>query len=126
VELGHAVCSDGKAPVATIAQGQDITERKRAEAALRESEEQFRAIFELASVGIAQADIRTGQWLRVNQQMCAITGYSADELLRLHISRSPTRTTGSPTGRRSNGSCGASSRYRMEKRYVRKDGSWFG
>ena len=53
----------------------------RAEEALRQSEEQFRAMFETASIGMAQADVRTGQWLRVNAKMCEITGYTADEML---------------------------------------------
>jgi len=68
-----------------IAIKQDISERLRAAEALRQSEEQFRAMFDLASVGVAQADPQTGQWLRVNKKMCEITGYSAIELLQLRV-----------------------------------------
>ena len=102
----------------------DITERKRAEEALRQSEEQFRAIFEAASVGIAQADIRTGQFLRVNQKLCAITGYSAAELLQLRFSE-----VTHPDDRQSDWAAfqqvvrGERPDYRLEKRYIRKDGS---
>jgi PAS domain S-box-containing protein len=107
-----------------IAIKQDITERKRAEEALRQSEEQFRAMFDLASVGIAQADPRTGQWLRVNKKMCEITGYSAGELLQLHV---PDITH--PEDRQSDREAfervvrGEAPDYRMEKRYIRKDGA---
>jgi len=61
--------------------------RLKAEAEFRASEEQFRTMFDLASVGMAQADPRTGQWLRVNQKMCAITGYSPAELLGMRVSQ---------------------------------------
>jgi PAS domain S-box-containing protein len=107
-----------------IAIKQDITERKRAEEALRQSEEQFRAMFDLASVGIAQADPRTGQWLRVNKKMCEITGYSAGELLQMHV---PDITH--PEDRQSDREAfervvrGEAPDYRMEKRYIRKDGA---
>ena len=99
-------------------------ERKKAEAALRESEEQFRAIFEVASIGIAQADISTGQWLRVNQKMCAITGYSAEEMLEMRV---PDITH--PEDRHHDWEAfqrvvrGEALDYRMEKRYIRKDSS---
>ena len=54
--------------------------------ALRESEEQFRASFEISTVGMAQADPITGQrLLRVNQRYCEMTGYSEAELLQLSI-----------------------------------------
>ncbi|MGB7760786.1 MAG: PAS domain S-box protein, partial [Bryobacteraceae bacterium] len=53
----------------------DITDRKVAEEALRESVERFRAIFEQAAVGIAQVGM-DGRWLRVNGKLCDIVGYT--------------------------------------------------
>jgi len=102
----------------------ELAERKRAEAALRESEEQFRAMFQVASIGMAQADVRTGHWLRVNDRMCQITGYSAEELLTLHV---PEVTH--PEDRARDWEAfqrvvrGEAPEYRLEKRYVRKDGT---
>ncbi|HEY9667350.1 MAG TPA: PAS domain S-box protein, partial [Coleofasciculaceae cyanobacterium] len=58
----------------------DITERKQAEAVLFESQERFRAIFEQAGVAIALF-ASNGQFLRVNQKLCDITGYKRRELL---------------------------------------------
>src|SRR5262245_2165466 len=58
----------------------DVTAEKRIELALQESEERFRATFEEAPVGIAHVDGH-GQWLRVNQRLCEILGYSHDILL---------------------------------------------
>src|SRR5690606_269323 len=56
-------------------------ERAYAEAALRQSEEEFRAIFEFSSVGKAQADAATGVLLRVNRKLCEITLYTHEELI---------------------------------------------
>ncbi len=60
----------------------DITDRKRAEEALKESEEGFRATFEQAAVGVAHVG-PDGRWLRVNDKLCEITGYPREELLRI-------------------------------------------
>ncbi len=107
-----------------IAVKQNITERKRAEEALRAREEEFRAMFELASIGMAQADPHTGRLLRVNRKFCAITGYSAEELLRL---RFPEITH--PDDRAKDWESflqvmqGRTPEYRAEKRYMRQDGA---
>ncbi|MBA3617265.1 MAG: PAS domain S-box protein, partial [Rubrobacteraceae bacterium] len=58
----------------------DITQRRRIEEVLRESEERFRATFEHAAIGAAQVGIE-GRWLRVNRRLCEIVGYEREELL---------------------------------------------
>ncbi len=60
----------------------DISERKKIENALRESEEAFRLTFNQAAVGIARVST-DGTWLEVNEKLCDIVGYSKEELLQL-------------------------------------------
>jgi PAS domain S-box-containing protein len=59
---------------------QDITEQKRADDALRTSEQRFKALFEQAAVGVAQSDAITGRFIQVNQRYCEIVGRSRQEL----------------------------------------------
>lgn len=59
----------------------DISVRKQTESALQESEERFRQAFENAAIGIALVGT-DGRWLRVNQALCEIVGYSSAELLQ--------------------------------------------
>ena len=70
--------SDGRSLVISIAK--DITKSKEAEAALQLRENLFRNTFELAAVGIAHV-APNGKWLRVNQKLCEIVGYTKQELL---------------------------------------------
>ncbi|HET9985326.1 MAG TPA: PAS domain-containing protein, partial [Longimicrobiales bacterium] len=58
---------------------EDITDRKRTEEALRESEARFRTVFEQSAVGIALCDLH-GRFLETNPALQKILGYSADEL----------------------------------------------
>ncbi|MEW5941137.1 MAG: PAS domain S-box protein, partial [Chloroflexota bacterium] len=63
----------------------DITERRRMEVAVRESEEKFRTIFENAVDGIMAADPATLAIPLANRRMADMLGYSVDELLRLRV-----------------------------------------
>ena len=76
---------DGKTPLATIAQGHEITERKRAEQALREAEEQFRSLFVSTPLPTFLWDLETLQYLEVNDAAVSHSGYSRDELLRMRV-----------------------------------------
>ncbi|HSK82886.1 MAG TPA: PAS domain S-box protein [Rubrobacter sp.] len=58
----------------------NVTERKRAERALRESEERFRSAFDNAGIGMALVTI-DGVFMQVNRSLCEIFGYSEGELL---------------------------------------------
>jgi PAS domain S-box-containing protein len=63
----------------------DVTERKRAEEALRESESRYRALFEFAPDGILIADPRS-YYLDANASISRMLGYPRNELIGLHAS----------------------------------------
>lgn len=72
-------------PVGTWALVRDITERKRAELALRASERNYREIFNAANEAIFVHHPVTGQILDVNQMMLQLYGYSYEEALQLNV-----------------------------------------
>ena len=59
----------------------DITERKHAQEALRESEEKYRTILEDMEEGYYEVDL-SGNFTFLNDAMCKIRGQSKDELMR--------------------------------------------
>jgi PAS domain S-box-containing protein len=106
-----------------VSLARDVTDRKRAEEALRDSEERFRSTFENAAVGIAHVDT-TGRFVRLNEKYCTIVGYPHDELIQ--------KTVQEITHPDDRGASmpplwevlrGVSPGIELEKRYVRKDGS---
>jgi PAS domain S-box-containing protein len=62
--------------------GVDITEKKKLEDELRQSEEQFKGAFELSSIGMGLMNL-DGNWKEVNDKLCDILGYSKDEFKSL-------------------------------------------
>jgi two-component system cell cycle sensor histidine kinase/response regulator CckA len=100
----------------------DITERKRAEEALRESEERFRLAFENANTGVCLVDLE-GNLTKVNNKMCEIFGYTKEELEHMtvndiahseDINKSPAFIQRTLRGETDRGT--------FEKRYIHKKG----
>lgn len=100
----------------------DISDRKAAEAALKKSENRFRAIFEQAAVGIVVLTT-DGRFFRANQKFCQIAGYTPDELQSLNeieLTHPEDRAkTKIHTERLLSGEL---STFSFEKRYRHKDG----
>jgi len=100
----------------------DITERKRGEESLRESEERFRATFENAGIGIALVDMQ-GRPFKANPILRQMLGYSEVELSRMIF----TEFT-HPDDRELDWGLygelteGKRDRYEIEKRFLRKNG----
>ncbi|MDQ3999542.1 MAG: PAS domain S-box protein, partial [Actinomycetota bacterium] len=101
---------------------EDVTQRKRAEAALKESEERFRSAFEDSPIGVALVGL-DGRRFRVNQALCEMLGYSEEELQSEkyleHIH--PADREISSKHRRKTLEKGEGS-YTLERRYVHADG----
>ncbi len=68
-----------------IGVGRDITERKRAEEILKESEQRFRSIFDSTNDALFIQDLETGAILDVNRKACELYGMSGEELLRCNV-----------------------------------------
>jgi two-component system sensor histidine kinase/response regulator len=114
----------GKA-IRMIGVGMSITDRKQTEAALRESETRFRAIFESAAIGSCLADVN-GKIVQVNPVLQKMLGYSEAEFLTvtfaqfthpddLVLDRSLTQEVID----------GTRTSFQLEKRYLRKNGGVF-
>jgi PAS domain S-box-containing protein len=99
----------------------NIRRRKTAERDLVDSEQRFRGTFEQAAVGIALV-ATDGRWLRVNQKLCDIVGYSKDEMMGMTF-QDITHPDDMETDLQYVKQVLAAEiqTYSMEKRYIRKD-----
>jgi PAS domain S-box-containing protein len=101
----------------------DIEDRKRAEQALRKSEERWRSVFENSAIGVALTDLN-GRFLATNHVYQTIVGYTEEELRALcflDVTHEDYReanwalVTELLEGKRR--------QFQIEKKYLRKDGS---
>jgi two-component system, cell cycle sensor histidine kinase and response regulator CckA len=98
-----------------------LRQRKQAEAARREIEERFRAIFQQAAVGVAQVNL-DGEVAMVNDRYCEVLGYTRDELLGTTLmDKTHQDDVQGVLANRRRLLAGESSAYSMEMRCVRKD-----
>ena len=85
VSSSNIILKDGQ-PAGLTGVITDITQRKLAEYALKEAELKFRTIFDSASDGILLADARNKIFTSANRIICAMLGYTKEELLKLRVS----------------------------------------
>jgi PAS domain S-box-containing protein len=119
---GHVVRDAGGRILYHEGTTQDVTERKRAETVLKESEEKFRTLFESAPIGMALHDFR-GKYLQTNHAYQQMLGYTDRELRELSV-RKITHPDDVLEGQRffEEFREGKREQYQREKRYLHKDG----
>ncbi|HVI08409.1 MAG TPA: sigma 54-interacting transcriptional regulator [Candidatus Binatia bacterium] len=101
----------------------DLSERQESEARLKASERRYHALHHSSPVGVCWVETATGRFLGVNTKFCEITGRSERELLQSDF-RSITHPDDVAVSARKVESLVEGAReYRLEKRYVRPDGS---
>ena len=113
--------NEGK-PLMMFGTNQDITSKKKIEEKLKMSEQAFRSSFEYAGIGMALVGLN-GEWLRANQKLCSIVGYTEKEMVdqTFHAITHPDDLDDDLrllkeliSGKRTH--------YEMEKRYFHKNG----
>ena len=108
----------------TIWTGVDITNRKKAEEALRKSEELFRATFEGAAIGILLSD-DSGRVFKSNTTFQEMLGYSGEELDRMTVfDFTHAEYIDYERNLYQEVLRGERKHFQIEKRYIRKDGSF--
>ena len=119
VEVSSNILPDGRWQAFV----RDVSERKRVEQALHESEERFRLTIDEAPIGMALVAL-DGRFVRVNRALCEIVGYTSAELTGLTF-QAITHPDDLDADLALAGQLarGEIPRYQLGKRYIRKDGT---
>ncbi len=120
--MAKMICDAAGIPTRLVGTNWDITNVRRAEAALRASDQLFRQVEEHTPVGLALVGV-DGTLLRVNRSLCELIGYESTELLRSNR-ESLTHPEDIARDRAATHELlsGSIPSYELEKRYIRKDG----
>jgi PAS domain S-box-containing protein len=110
-------------PLCMIGVNIDITERKRIERTLQESEERVRLTIDEAPIGMALVAL-DGRFVRVNRALCEIVGYGSAELTGLTFQAiTHPDDLDADLALLDQLARGEIPRYQLGKRYIRKDGT---
>ena len=105
-----------------------VTETDKREIIMKmfgQGEESFRNVFRYATIGMALTDFY-GRFLQVNPAFCALSGYSAEELLQMDfVSITHPGDREANAGLRKDLLAGIIPAFVLEKRYVKKNGDIF-
>jgi len=100
----------------------DVTEEKRAQEALRESEKRFRTVFERGPVGMVMISLDY-KWIAFNDTYCNMLGYTEEELRRLSfVDITHPDDVAVSISHLDKLLAGEISSHRLEKRYIRRSG----
>ena len=83
VVQGEIICDETGTPTIMFGINQDITARKAAEEALRESEEKFRVLFNNSVAGMYRSKLGDGTILEANETAARMFGFTKEEALTL-------------------------------------------
>lgn len=113
--------SDGQV-IGVLGSWEDITERKRAELNLQDSERRFRSAFDHTDVAMVLTDL-SNRFVRVNEAFSRLFGYSIEELQGMTVADiTHPDDLAESYSRREGLMAGAGTHFQMEKRYVARDG----
>jgi PAS domain S-box-containing protein len=125
LDRGMAVWNDKGIATRMVGTYTDLTEQKQAEVALQESESRFKAIFNNATVGISLVNL-AGYYIQTNERFLKMLDYSHDEIMGKtfrHITHSD--DIASSDGYFQKILKRELNSYRVEKRFMRRDGQSF-
>jgi diguanylate cyclase (GGDEF)-like protein/PAS domain S-box-containing protein len=81
---GYPILDDQRTPERMMGTGQDVTELRGADRAMREAEERFRGAFEEAPIGMALLEL-DGRFMQVNDSLCRILGYPREQMEEMRV-----------------------------------------
>ena len=81
----NAVYDDNHKYIGVRSSNRDITQRKKIEQELRESEYRFRSLFDHLGDGVLVMDIETKKLFLANKAMCQMLGYRLEEIKNMRV-----------------------------------------